>query len=846
MNTNFRPLRRAIAALGWLAFFAVPAAWAGESAPGRDPITTPLWQGPVETIHVADSLPMRRARYQLLALPLALGFESVSAVLGDDLGSYNRAAWRLGHWDPTRAGTDKYIEPSTLANVERGLGYWLITADSTNRVDFERPAANADTVELPLLQGPGGASEWNQLGNPFAFNSAVANWRVVKRDSVLTLGQAAARTWIDANMRTWDPDASQYSAAGTIPRYRGFWARLVDPDVSAQWTRWLAHDTTGNAGYWSSVRLDSKGVPHISFFFNSQLRYVSRNGNTWLREIIQVPGGGVSEAGVFSSIDLDSTDSPYIAHQGWGPQRPFFTRRQTNGAWTIPEQIEPQVGSVSNGWGLKLKVFHGGPRVAYGDNAATGAPFIKYAEKTVSGWNVQTVSALGSVPDQVSHDLGFDVSQTGIPHIATVSRSAPYSLRYFTRSGANWITERVDTLAGGGSTGLSPSLILDATGVPHISYFDQANVDLKYARRTGGTWSVETVDATGNTGNFSEILIQPNGQPAVAFLEYASMGVPNRIRYAVRTGGGSWQIETVDDVGVSAGQAYLGATLDPDGNPRITYQGSAVGLQLRYAEKIRGTWRIKVPPVPAPEPALAQGLAKPEGAKWAIAVTASQGQRAAETMLAGAADPEAVPALRSARAPAPPEGGQLSLHAARGGESWVRDFLPDASTLRWMLRTEGGDAPGEQALEFTGFDLPPDLRIYLEDRESGVRREVRPGDRVTLAARPRELELIATRESGGLPTLEAAAGLSFAYPNPFAASTGLAFTLPREGDIRVELFDVSGRHVRSLARPRAAAGEHVLVWDGRDDSGRGVASGVYLARWQTGGLTGSRRLIKLD
>src|SRR4030095_135274 len=106
---------------------------------------------------------------------------------------------------------------------------------------------------------------------------------------------------------------------------------------------------------------------------------------------------------------------------------------------------------------------------------------------------------------------------------ATVSRRSPYGLRYFTRNGATWTSELVDSQASG-STGLAPSVAVDASGIPHISYFDQANIDLKYARKNGANWSVETVDATGNTGNFSEIMIQPSGQPAIAYLEYASMG----------------------------------------------------------------------------------------------------------------------------------------------------------------------------------------------------------------------------------------------------------------------------------------------------------------------------------
>ena len=264
-------------------------------------------------------------------------------------------------------------------------------------------------------------------------------------------------------------------AAGSLYAH---YLKIIDPDTSHQWTRWRPYsDTTGNAGYWSTVRLDSKKNPQISFFFNSQLRYATRSHNTWTRQIVEIPGNfGNSETAVFTNIDVDSLDQPYITEMQWSPFRPAFTLRLANGSWTPTELIEP--GLNNNGWGIKMKLFHGAVRVAYCDKGSVGGPFIKYAERGVSGWNVETVSTLGVVPDQVQHDLGFDLSKTGVPHIATISRNSPYALRYFTKVGLNWTSELVDTSLTGGSTGLAPSVAVDAAGTPHIAYFDQTNIDL--------------------------------------------------------------------------------------------------------------------------------------------------------------------------------------------------------------------------------------------------------------------------------------------------------------------------------------------------------------------------------
>ena len=74
-------------------------------------------------------------------------------------------------------------------------------------------------------------------------------------------------------------------------------------------------------------------------------------------------------------------------------------------------------------------------------------------------------------------------------------------------------------------------------------------------------------------------------------------------------------------------------------------------------------------------------------------------------------------------------------------------------------------------------------------------------------------------------------------PNPFNPRTVLYFSLDREASVRIDLFDVSGRQVRSLFDGRLPAGPQALPWDGRDDARANVASGVYLVRTVVDGET---------
>jgi len=82
-------------------------------------------------------------------------------------------------------------------------------------------------------------------------------------------------------------------------------------------------------------------------------------------------------------------------------------------------------------------------------------------------------------------------------------------------------------------------------------------------------------------------------------------------------------------------------------------------------------------------------------------------------------------------------------------------------------------------------------------------------------------------------------------PNPFNPSTSLRFFLPEAREIELTIYDAAGRRVRTLARGPWKAGEHTVQWNGRDDRGGSVASGVYLYRLRAGDFERTRRMTLL-
>ena len=80
-------------------------------------------------------------------------------------------------------------------------------------------------------------------------------------------------------------------------------------------------------------------------------------------------------------------------------------------------------------------------------------------------------------------------------------------------------------------------------------------------------------------------------------------------------------------------------------------------------------------------------------------------------------------------------------------------------------------------------------------------------------------------------------------PNPFNPMTTVSFSLATAGRATVDVLDLQGRVVRTLFAGDLPAGVRALVWDGRDDAGREMASGAYLARLQSGGRTATHKMI---
>ncbi|MCK5036563.1 MAG: T9SS type A sorting domain-containing protein [Candidatus Sabulitectum sp.] len=115
----------------------------------------------------------------------------------------------------------------------------------------------------------------------------------------------------------------------------------------------------------------------------------------------------------------------------------------------------------------------------------------------------------------------------------------------------------------------------------------------------------------------------------------------------------------------------------------------------------------------------------------------------------------------------------------------------------------------------------------------------------------------ATVEAGGIyalgegigvfaPEIPAQLVLGANAPNPFSAQTAISFGLPVSGNVRVNVFDMTGRLVTTIANEDMAAANHTIVWDGTDSNGLTVGAGVYFCRLETAGQVLTQKMLKVQ
>jgi len=166
-------------------------------------------------------------------------------------------------------------------------------------------------------------------------------------------------------------------------------------------------------------------------------------------------------------------------------------------------------------------------------------------------------------------------------------------------------------------------------------------------------------------------------------------------------------------------------------------------------------------------------------------------------------------------------------------------------TMRDMIPGATGDpvslsSPGDTLLREYNFtvdagwdDSNCNVAVFIQDYTT---------KEILQSALSRIADLVGVEEIEARRTASLFA-LSPAYPNPFGDRARIDYTIPSNGRVQLHIYDSSGSLVRTLVRGWESAGKHMEYWDGNDDHGREVASGIYFSRLS---YEGNTRAIKLS
>lgn len=174
------------------------------------------------------------------------------------------------------------------------------------------------------------------------------------------------------------------------------------------------------------------------------------------------------------------------------------------------------------------------------------------------------------------------LDSNGDPHISYTDGSDMLNpvLKYAKKTGGTWSMEIVEYVSIDEGT----SIALDTFDNPHISYFDWTSRILKHAEKIGSTWYIEVVDSAYEVGRFSSIAIDQLNNIHISYMDASNKD----LKYAKKIGSG-WNLETVDWVDMVGWSTSI--ALDKNGNPHISY--CAIPHTLKYAKKIGGSWSIE-------------------------------------------------------------------------------------------------------------------------------------------------------------------------------------------------------------------------------------------------------------
>jgi hypothetical protein len=334
----------------------------------------------------------------------------------------------------------------------------------------------------------------------------------------------------------------------------------------------------GEQGGFSSLALDSEGHPHIAFISHNHtiatdtdiLMYATLNQSQWEINVIDSSWG----IGSYFSLVLDSSGNPHVSYVDRSLDALKYA--SLNGSKWVIEILDLNL-PVNSYPSQSLALDHSGkPHIAYIDAAEHA---LKYTVKTDTAWSIQTIANDSNGNPNTFNSPSIALDATDNPHISYIDDSKNNgALKYATWTDSNWNIQTVDY----NESRIQTSLELDNKGNPHISYlcWNLTNYQLRYADYTKNGWNIQILDA--NASNPS-LALDSNGNPNICYTQVTTANdffKSENLKCAEWTGS-SWSIKTI-----RANSWNPSLVLDSASNPHITFREDSNGGHGMVAEQL--------------------------------------------------------------------------------------------------------------------------------------------------------------------------------------------------------------------------------------------------------------------
>ncbi len=258
--------------------------------------------------------------------------------------------------------------------------------------------------------------------------------------------------------------------------------------------------------------------------------------------------------GIKPSLEIDTNGTPHIAYM-LEALSGFIKHAEFNGSGF-------DITNIHTGY------FYGPLDIAIDNNNEPHIIYhnhdeedLNHAFRSSNQWTIERVSDSG-------HD-GWDgvmlIDSDNTIHVSSVDPSgfSGIGVEYATRT-VSWAVESIASVSLMYANGTS--IVIDGIGTPSIAYFDDTQLDLKYATKVSGLWIHSTVDRDGDVGRFPDMVIDKFGKYHIAYYQDLGNGTGS-VKYAFLENG-QWQINTIDNLN----------------NVELGFSGARHIVSLKYVE----------------------------------------------------------------------------------------------------------------------------------------------------------------------------------------------------------------------------------------------------------------------